>query len=263
MKKAKYLIFDVFYIIFAGLVYSLAISTALYIGQLIWNESIPSKVGAILIGYFTFLNSFVIIVGITKRIFQPKLVEGEFKIGFNKEYTGWILNSLFSCLLLCSPFAKQVHVLFYLNWIYYRLMGMKVPINTLIGMDTTIRQPELIEIGENSIIGLGAIMSCHFTANGKIHTQKGIKVGSKSVIGGYAGLSPGVIVGDNSVVGAKSSVFPNVTIGNGVRIGSECSIFMGTIIPDNVKIKSHSLVTKECNIQEGEVWGGNPAVKIS
>lgn len=141
-------------------------------------------------------------------------------------------------------------------------MGMKLGFSSLVGLKTTIRQPELIEVGSGSILGLGCILSCHFTANGKIHTQLPIKIGNKSIIGGYSAIAPGTTVGDNSVVGAETRVFPNCDIGNNVQIGALCHIDQGVKIPDNVKIKSYSRIRKTDEIKSGEIWQGNPAQKI-
>lgn len=257
-----FLIFDISYLIFSFIIYSLASWGAISIGQLIWSQELLFQVLAIVLGYFSFLNLLVILVGVFKIIFQPKLHVGEFPIGLNKKYAGWITNSLFQGIIIASPFAKQIHFIFYLNWIYYRLMGMKLPFSTLVGMETVIRQPELIKVGKKSILGLGCAISCHYSPNGKTHVQKRVTIGDKSVIGGRSSIAPGCTVGNNSVVGALSSVYPDVTIGNNVRIGAECSIKFGSVIPDNAKIKSHTVIDKNCDIKEGETWGGNPARRM-
>ena len=125
-----------------------------------------------------------------------------------------------------------------------------------------IRQPELIEVGEKSILGAGCIIICHYAPNSKTHIQNKVIIGDNSVIGGYAGIAPGLRLGNNSVIGAKCTTYPDVQIGDNVSIGSECSLYYAAKIPNNVKIKSHSFVDKHCDIKEGETWGGNPAVKI-
>lgn len=262
MGKFKYFVFDIIYLIFWIISYIVPLLCALYVASLFMVANYYLIALGLVLAYLTFLHTFLFTICFLKIIFQPKLTVGEFNIGMNKDYLGWIFNSLFMGLFEASPFSKQIHFVFYLNWLYYRLMGMKLPVNSLVGMNTTIRQPELIEVGENSIIGLGAIISCHFTANGKIHTQGRVKIGMRSVVGGYAGISPNVEIGDHSVVGARSSIYPNVKIGNNVRIGSSCSIFIGATIPDNVKIKSHTIIDKHCDIKAGETWGGHPARKI-
>lgn len=52
-----------------------------------------------------------------------------------------------------------------------------------------------------------------------------------------------------------------ITIGNNVMIGADCIILPNVSIGDNVVIGAGSVVTK--SIPSGEVWGGNPAHKIS
>jgi len=257
-----FLIFDIAYLVFSALIYGLSIAGAYFISNLIWSETLLSQISAVLIGYFLFLNFLVLLVGLFKIILQPKLYVGEFPIGLNRKYAGWVFNSLFQGIIIASPFDKQIQFLFYLKWFYYRLMGMKLPFSTLVGMNTVIRQPELISVGEKSILGLGCVISCHYSPNGKTHVQKRVTIGSKSVIGGNSSIAPGTTVGDNSVVGALSAVYPDVTIGNNVRIGAECCIKFAAVIPDNVKIKSHTVIDKNCDIKEGETWGGNPARRM-
>lgn len=262
MLKNPFLFFDALYIFFQFVIYSISMIPSIYLIQNYWSENIWLNSIILFSSYFLFLNFFVLTLGILRRIFQPKLVEGEFPIGMNKKYIGWILNSLFQGIFIASIFAKQINFIFYLNWVYYRLMGMKVSMTTLIGMNVSIRQPELIEVGEKSILGLGCIISCHYSPNGKVHVQRRVKIGKKSVLGGFAALAPGVIVGDNSVIGARSTVYPDVIIGDNVNIGAECSIKFGSIIPNNVKIKGNTVIDKHCHIKTGEVWAGNPAMRI-
>lgn len=258
-----FLIFDIAYLVFSLLIYSLSGFAAYSVAKMLWCEQLIFQVLAILLGYFLFLNFLVIFVGVFKRIVQPKLHVGEFPIGTNKKYVGWILNSLFQGIIIASPFAKQIHFIFYLNWLYYRLMGMKLPFSTLVGMNTVIRQPELISVGKKSILGLGCTISCHYSPNGKTHVQKQVIIGERSVIGGSANIAPGCRIGSHTVVGALTSVYPDVHIGDNVRIGAECSIKFASQIPDNVKIKSHTVIDKDCDIKSGETWGGNPARRIS
>ncbi len=262
MKKLKYLLFDILYIFFWIVSYFSSLYLAVKFGSLFWQTSTWSRVLSVTLGYLSFLHFLVIIICLLKIIIQPKLKTGEFKIGANKDYLSWALNSLFMSLLEASPFSKQIRIIFYLNWLNYRLMGMKLPINTLVGMDTTIRQPELIEIGQNSIIGLGAKITCHYTPNGKTHVQQAVIVGDRSILGGYSSVAPNVTIGDDSVLGAMSIVSPHVKIGNRVKIGSNCQISTASSIPDDVKIKSNSTITKYCKILPGEIWEGSPAVKI-
>lgn len=258
----KFLIFDILLYFFGALTYSISLFLTYLLGQQLWSDSIVLNCLVLFLCFVVFIHLFIITLSILKIIFQPKLITGDFPIGMNKDYIAWGLNSVFCGLYLTAPFAQFGHLLFSTNWLFYKGMGMKVPFNALIGLKSTIRQPELISIGNNSVIGLGSIMSCHFTADGKTHTQKPIKIGNRSVVGGYAGLGPGVTIGDHSVIGAESRVFPDVTLGNKVTLGAFCYIDHGVVIPDNVKIKSYTRITKEDAIKSNEIWAGNPAQKV-
>ncbi|MEE2671286.1 MAG: DapH/DapD/GlmU-related protein [Bdellovibrionota bacterium] len=258
----KFLIFDILYALFSFLTYFISGSLTYLMGVSLWTENTYLNISVLLLCIFCFLYIFVLVLGTLKNIFQPKLIIGDFPIGMNKDYIAWALNSIFCGIFQTAPFYSSSRLLFSLSWLFHRLMGMKLGFSSLVGLKTTIRQPELIEVGSGSILGLGCILSCHFTANGKIHTQLPIKIGNKSIIGGYSAIAPGTTVGNNSVVGAETRVFPNCDIGNNVQIGALCHIDQGVKIPDNVKIKSYSRIRKTDEIKSGEIWQGNPAQKI-
>lgn len=85
--------------------------------------------------------------------------------------------------------------------------------------------PQLIEIGEEAIIGHDSVITAH-TINSGFITLKPVYIGAKSTIGVHAVLMSGVIVGEGAIITAGSIVPPD------------------TQIPPN------------------ELWGGMPAKKI-
>lgn len=234
-----------------------------YLVRPLWGASLEQNILAITLGYFVFLNAFTIFTGLLRIILQPKLKVGKHLVGLHKEYLAYVINSTTHGIFLSSPFHKQCTFILYLKWIHFRLMGMKLPYSSIVSVESMIRQPELIEVGKNSILGLGCIISCHYSPSKKYHVQEKVIIGDRTIIGGFAKIAPGVEVGNDSVVGADNNVYPGVKIGSNVKIGGDCILSFGVKIPDNVKIKSQSLLTKDCDIKEGETWGGNPAVKVS
>lgn len=262
MKKlAKYqtLIFDALFWFFAFIIYGSAIACALSFARSFWTEVLYQQVIVILISYFIFLHVFILMIGLCKKIFQRKLVIGKIPVGLNKDYFAFALNSVFHGIYFTSPMAGQIGINFYLTALYYRLMGMKVGVSNIIGTGALIRQAELISLGEKTVLGIGSILSCHFSPNGKTHVQGPITVGKQSLIGAYAQLAPNTVIGDNTVIGNRSLIYSDVTIGNNVKIGMECRIEYGAVIPDDVTIKSYSVITRRDQIKKGETWGGNPA----
>ena len=112
-----------------------------------------------------------------------------------------------------------------LKRLFYRLLGMKVGKGASIGLGAMfdIFFPELISIGENTIIGYNTTVLCHeFLVDS---WRKG-----------------------------------KVEIGDRVMVGAQCLIMPGIKIGDKAQIAAYSLVNKD--IPAGETWGGIPAKKI-
>ncbi|HLW57425.1 MAG TPA: DapH/DapD/GlmU-related protein [Bacteriovoracaceae bacterium] len=259
LSKYQNFIFDKLFWIFTYVVYGTSLGVTLAFARYFWTDVLYQQVIIILLSYFIFIHAFVLTIGICKRIFQRKLVVGKIPVGLNKDYLAFALNSVFHGIFFTSPVAGQVGIIFYLTALYYRLMGMKIGISNIIGTGTLIRQPELISLGEKTVIGIGSILSCHYSPNGKTHVQGKITVGKHSLIGAYSQLAPDTTVGDNVVIGNRSIIFSDVRIGNNVKIGMGCRIEYGVTIPDNVTIKSYSVIKRSDQIKSGETWGGSPA----
>jgi acetyltransferase-like isoleucine patch superfamily enzyme len=85
--------------------------------------------------------------------------------------------------------------------------------------------PPYVELGENSIIGFGAVVCSH------------------------------------ALEGEKVS-FEMVTIGSNVTIGLRSIIMPGVTIEDDAIIAAGALVTKNTHIKQGEIWAGIPAIRM-
>lgn len=92
----------------------------------------------------------------------------------------------------------------------YRKMGVKIGKNvSLLGVKMDIFFPELIEIGDNTLIGQDTMLVTHEFLNS--HWKKGrIKIGENVMIGTLCLILPGVEIGDNAIVAAYSLVNKNV-----------------------------------------------------
>lgn len=93
----------------------------------------------------------------------------------------------------------------------YRLIGIKIGKNVIIGTDVIFdySHPELIEIGDNSIIGACAKFFVHDSTRRKIRYGK-IIIGKNVLIGGNAYVPEGVKIGDGATVSSCSFVNKNV-----------------------------------------------------
>jgi acetyltransferase-like isoleucine patch superfamily enzyme len=255
-------LFDILFWIVWLLVHAVAAAAALAVGDALWGPHLVQKAGAIAIGYLVFIHAFVLAAGGLRFLVQPRLKEGLTPIGLNREFVAWGIQSVFQGVFTTSIFARQIHILFYLRWLYYRLMGMKLSLSTLIGTQATIRQAELIELGPKSIVGEGSYLVPHLSPDGKNHMHGRIRLGERSVIGGRASVAPGATMGDRSVLGACSVLGMNAQVGDEVRIGPNVLIMPNVVIGHGAKIVAGSVVRQNTVIEAGEVWGGNPAVRL-
>jgi acetyltransferase-like isoleucine patch superfamily enzyme len=100
----------------------------------------------------------------------------------------------------------------------YRLVGIKTWPNTAVGLMAMmdIIFPELITIGDNTIIGYNTTILCHeYLVN---EWRKGeVVIGKNVMIGANSTILPGITIGDNAVVSACSlvnkDVAPNTVVG--------------------------------------------------
>lgn len=141
---------------------------------------------------------------------------------FSAQSLKWVLGSslhlvvkvTFMDFLVLSPFLN----------LWFQAMGAKLGQGVLIN-SKYIHDLSLLEIGDGSVIGGEAVISCHAAEGGKVLLSP-VKIGRKCLIGQRAILMPGVEVGDGAVVGAQA------------------------------------LVLKGERIPPGEVWVGIPARKL-
>lgn len=119
-----------------------------------------------------------------------------FKVAFN-----------YSCMSLAriSPSLRLKNFL-------YSAMGIKVGEHVSVGLEVNMDVffPELIEIGDNSIIGFNSTILCHEFLVGEYRLGK-VVVGKNVTIGANTTILPGVIIADSSIVSAHSLVNSDVS----------------------------------------------------
>ncbi|MEF3312754.1 acyltransferase [Paenibacillus sp. GYB004] len=101
------------------------------------------------------------------------------------------------------------------NWIYRRVLGMKVGEHTAFALMVMVDVffPEKIEVGSNSIIGYNTTILAHEYLIGEYRLGD-VKIGSNVMIGANTTILPGVTIGDNAIVGAGTVVHRDVAPGS-------------------------------------------------
>lgn len=97
------------------------------------------------------------------------------------------------------------------NWIYRRVLGMKVGRRTSFALMVMVDVffPQRISIGDNSIIGYNSTLLTHEYLI-KEYRIGDIRIGSEVMIGANVTILPGVTIGDGAVVAAGSIVHKDV-----------------------------------------------------
>ncbi|KAF5412989.1 MAG: 2,3,4,5-tetrahydropyridine-2,6-dicarboxylate N-acetyltransferase [Candidatus Methanocomedens sp.] len=95
-------------------------------------------------------------------------------------------------------------------WLYRR-MGIRIGNNVSIALEVTMDVffPQLIEIGDNTIIGYNSTILCHEFLI-KEYVTGPVVIGRDVMVGANTTILPGVQIADGSVVSAHSLVNTNI-----------------------------------------------------
>lgn len=130
---------------------------------------------------------------------------------------------------------------------FYRLAGIKIGKGSAIHTGARFYNPCNIEIGEDSIIGEGAVL------DGR----------DKLTIGNHVDIATDVMIYNSEHDLASNdfhAVIGKVTISDYVFIGPRAIILQGVTIGKGAAIAAGAVVTK--NVEEGSIVGGVPAKPI-
>lgn len=97
------------------------------------------------------------------------------------------------------------------NWIYRRVLGMKVGKQVSFGLMAMVDLffPERISVGDNSVIGYNATLLTHEYLIREYRIGD-VRIGSNVMIGANVTVLPGVTIGDHAVVAAGAVVHRDV-----------------------------------------------------
>ena len=161
---------------------------------------------AISLGYFIFGLMLIVLVGLFRTIFQLKLKEGTHPLASIEAMKWAFISSLFLMIhytfidfILLTPFANLL----------FRLLGAKlgknVQFNSKYVFDAT-----LLEIGDNTVVGGGAIINCHIIERNSLKLKK-VRIGSNVLLGSHCTIMPGCEIGDHAII-AAGTIVPKGTI---------------------------------------------------
>lgn len=188
-----------------------------------WSR--PAKAVALGMGvfaaYFVYMLSVIFVVGAFRVVTRAGTPLGRYPYysmkGFQwASYNALILLVRYTCInfLRVTPFINLFH------WMMGMKLGKRVQINTAV-----IGDSNLIEIGDDTVIGGDVTLVAHVAERGDLVTER-VRIGSRVTVGLMAVIMPGVEIGDGAVIAANA------------------------------------ILKKGTKVAAGEVWGGVPAQKL-
>jgi len=147
----------------------------------------------------------------------------------------WKGNSMHSWWRVKNPIATSIRFLLIytacylpstsLKNILYRLCGARIGKGVTFGLGAVldIFYPELIEVGDNTLIGYNTVILAHEYLQNEYRTGR-------------------VIIGKNAMIGANCTILPGIKIGDGASVSS--------------------MTLVNTDIPAGQTWGGIPARRL-
>ncbi|MEW6283622.1 MAG: DapH/DapD/GlmU-related protein [Candidatus Eremiobacterota bacterium] len=221
-------IFPLFLYVLGGLVLGISLFPAVLLTS--WTYQQAGGLGPTLrllltslalgVGYFLYGFSLMLVTSLLNALFGLRLRPGKHGY-FSLESLRWVLASGLH-LVVKVTFIDFVVLSPFLNT-WFRLLGARIGSGVMIN-SKFVHDVSLLEIGDGSIIGGEAAISCHAAEKG------------------YLVLSP-IKIGKNVLVGQRTILMPGVEIGDGAIVAAQ------------------AVVLKDTKIPAGEVWVGIPARK--
>jgi len=159
------------------------------------------------LGYFLFGLTLILLVGIFRTVFQIRLKEGIHEM-LSFEAMKWafigslylMIHYTFIDFVLLTPFANLL----------FRLLGAKLGKNVQFN-SKYVFDASLLEIGDNTVVGGGAIINCHIVERGKLVLRK-VRIGKNVTIGSHSTIMPGCEIGDRAIIGAGAVLLKDTKV---------------------------------------------------
>ena len=159
----------------------------------------------ILICYGIFLALLCGMFKLSRRVI-PYLEDGTYP----PDTEEWLLYEFHEAYYLIYRHFQWFFSLFLDSKMVHQLFGAKIGRGTILG-NALLLTPDRIVLGDNSHIGIGAIITGHMYESRSLYL-KTVKIGNNVTIGGYAIIFAGAVIGDNVLIGANTVVPKNRVI---------------------------------------------------
>ena len=153
------------------------------------------------LAFVLFGNTLLLLIVIVRTLFRIRSQEQRGRL-FSAAALGSVLYNLLLSLaaFFYLPLLRSSILIIW----FYRGMGARIGTGTVIAT-TRLWDCDLIEIGENCMIGGNASIAAHVIngSRGRLHR---VRIGNSVTIGANSSIMPGVVIEDDVIVGANSLV---------------------------------------------------------
>ena len=149
--------------------------------------------------YGIFLAILAVMFRFSRKVI-PYLEHGFYPL----ESDAWLLYEFREVYYLLFPYFAWFFSVFLDVKFRHIWFGAKLGRGTIVG-NGRLMTPDRIEVGDNTLVGFGSILTGHMYEGEGIYLNR-VKIGNNVVIGGYAIVFPGAEIGDNVIIGANSVV---------------------------------------------------------
>lgn len=214
MTVAIQLLFAIFMYLMGSLFFGAALVPGLALFLKVWQATLfvapPLRLfligTSLALGYFLFGLTLILLIGSFRILLRLRLKEGTYPL-VSAEAMKWaFISSLFLMIhytfidfILLTPFAN----------ILFRLLGAKLGKNVHFN-SKYIFDATLLEIGDGTVIGGGAIINCHIVERNSLKLRK-VKIGSNVLLGSHCTVMPGCEIGDRAII-AAGTIVPKGTV---------------------------------------------------
>lgn len=166
--------------------------------------------------YFVFSLTLMFVTAGFVRLFRWQTPVGEHRVAdLTPEVLRWARGS--AAAHLVRMFTGELFRTSPMWTVYMRAMGAKVGKNVYVNTPI-VYDFNLLEIGDNTVIGGHASLVAHSVEKGILHAAP-VRIGKNCVIGVGSIVTPGVQIGDHTQIGALSYIPKHTVIPANCAVG--------------------------------------------